>query len=149
MLPQPLRPDDEPPLDDLAYPSVRWRRPRFATRGRVLRFALLAGCGWAAVLALATAVVMSMFPVHGIIADRSSDFLPTFFQLFAVFAPMLIVAAALAAGTQAVLREMRRSATKSRRALEGLVKRAGDQRNSSDSRGPLPELDLEIDRPRP
>jgi hypothetical protein len=155
MLPQPLRPNEEPPIDDLAYPSVRWRRPSLATRGRVLRFALLAGCGWGALLALATAVAMSVFraPLDG--GDRFdfmrqrevNQFFPTFFQMFAVFAPLLIVAAALAAGTQAVLRELRRAAARNRRALEALGNRASN-RSDSDSRAPLPELDLEIDPSR-
>jgi hypothetical protein len=65
---------------------------------------------------------------------------------------LLIVAAALAAGTQAVLREMRRSAAQSRQALDAVTQRAsagsvGSQLDNERMRDPLKILKLEIDVP--
>lgn len=162
MLPQPLRLEDEPPPSPDPAP-LRLRSPRLSARGRILRFALLAGCGWGAVLALATTIAMFMAPGRniGLFMDRESnfEFFRTLFTFFVGFAPLLIVASAVAAGVHAVLREMSRTAAANRRSMAALAEcvlqapahpREDGRRLDAKRAGilnPLKDLDLEIDPP--
>jgi hypothetical protein len=164
MLPQPGRPEPEegeipsyPDSQPGYYPDIRRPRRKFTTKTKILAYAVVAGT----VLAIFFSFVNTIFilwsnPIRDFFVDREFSgppiFFPTFVRLFGAYAPFFVVAAALAAAAEYMIRRASANASQNNRALIDALRELSE-RNLASSRVDRPELvdpmlknlDLEVD----
>jgi hypothetical protein len=162
MLPQPGRPESEegqpyPDSRSRYYPDIQQPRRRFSTKTRILAFAVVAGTVLAILFSFVNAVfIMFSSPVRDFFFDRDFSgppiFFPTFVRLFGTYAPFFIVAAAIAAAAEHMIRRASANASQNNRALIDALRELPN-RNPASRQGDRPEivdpmlkdLNLEID----
>src|SRR5260370_30124379 len=135
MLPQPGRPEpeegDSRPFDSEGqppyFPDIQRPRRKFATKTKILAFAVVAGT----LLAIGFSFVNAVFIV---LSERNTDFFgdrnfggppiffPTFVRLFGAYAPFFIVAAAIAAAAEHMIRRASSNSSQHNRALIDAVR---------------------------
>jgi hypothetical protein len=151
MLPQPGRPESEeneaqhyPDSQPGYYPDIQRPRRKFTTKTKILIYAVVAGT----VLAIFFSFVNTIFilwsnPIRDFFADRDFAgppiFFPTFVRLFGAYAPFFIVAAALAAAAEHMIRRASANASQNSRARVDALRELSE-RNLAASRVDRPEL---------
>lgn len=138
------------------YPDIQRPRRRYATRTKILAYAVVAGTVLAAVFSFVNTLFLLASARDAVFfGDRlpgSGFFWPTFLHFFIAYAPWLIVAAAIAAAAEHMIRRASQSSTQNNRALIDAL-RESSTRNTTTRRtdGPdmvdplLKNLNLEID----
>jgi len=162
MLPQPGRPESEegqPYPDSRAryYPDIQQPRRKFSTKTKILAFAVVAGTILAIVFSFVNTIFYLISNPDDIFVDRrmfqtSRGFFSLFVSMFSGYAPLFIVAAAIAAAAEHMIRRASANANQNNRALIDALRGLSSsnptsrQADSPEIADPmLKNLNLEID----
>jgi hypothetical protein len=130
MLPQPGRPEpEERALPDIVpesppayYPDIQRRGRKYSSKTKILAYALLAGTLLAFFFSLTHAIIALWAERDSALfffgeRERPTYFFPSWIRLFGIYAPFFILAAAMAAAAEYLVRRSLQASSQHHRAL--------------------------------